>query len=119
MNKVSSFQDFLKLSVCSLLLVAMGGSCGGGEQTFTIEGTLEQASHVRTVVFQEGDRKLDSVFLNEKGQFRIRRTASQPRLFTLVAGNNRFPVILQNGDHVTLRADLSLGTGEYAVSGSP
>lgn len=96
----------------------LGVACSGGEKTFTIEGTLEGTGSVQTVVLQEGDRKLDSVFLAENGRFRLRRTATQPRLFTLVVGTNRFPVILQNGDHLTFRADLAKGDGSYTVSGS-
>src|SRR5690554_4024464 len=113
------FFVFLKVSICGVFLAILAGSCGGNEKTFTIEGTLDNAGLVQTVVLQEGDRTLDSVFLTENGRFRLRRTASQPRLFTLRAGGHRFPVILQNGDHVTFRADLSAADGQYTVSGSP
>lgn len=95
------------------------GSCSGGEQEFVIEGQFKEVGALRTVALYEGERKLDSAFLNESGQFKMRRSASQPRLFSLVVGSHRYPVILQNGDKLTIQADLLEESGEYEVSGSP
>lgn len=94
------------------------GACTGEEKGFLIEGTFTELGHIQTVALYEGDRKLDSAFVNEKGQFRLRRTASHPRLFTLVAGRHHYPVILQNGDKLSIRANLNDENGDYEVSGS-
>src|SRR5690606_7519337 len=92
--------------------------CTDGEKGFVIDGTFKQVGNIQTVVLHEGDRKRDTALLNESGQFKVRRTASHPRLFTLVAGNHHFPVILQNGEHLKIAADLMDKSENYEVSGS-
>ncbi len=99
-------------------LIALLSACTNNEQ-FTIDGQVDHAGNIQTVSLYEGDRKLDSVFLNEQGKFVLRRTASHPRLLTLQAGKNRYHLILQNGDRVAFRADLTSETNEYEISGSP
>lgn len=86
---------------------------------FTLDGRLENAGNIRTVVLYEGDRKLDSAFLNERGEFRFRRAAPHPRLFTLESGKHRYHLILQDGDRASFSADLSQGSETYEISGSP
>lgn len=106
------------------LLVILGWSIGllsacTGDEGFRLDGQVANAGNVKTVLLYEGDRKLDSVFLDEHGAFRFRRTAAHPRLLTLQAGKHRYQVILQNGDQVEFRADLTQGEDTYAVTGSP
>lgn len=96
----------------------MLGSCTGDE-VFIIEGQVVNADHIQTVVLLEGERKLDSVFLDEQGRFNFRRSASHPRLLTLEAGRNRYYLILKNGDRVSFQANLSEPADSYDVSGSP
>lgn len=93
-------------------------SCTGSSDSFLISGQIKNAKHVHALLLFEGERKLDSVFLNEEGRFKMERSASQHRLFTLQAGTERFPLILINGDEVKLNADLSDSTGNYSVEGS-
>ncbi len=90
-----------------------------GNDGFTIDGQIGNAGGVKTVVLYEGERRLDSVFLNEQGRFRFRRTASYPRLFTLEAGRNKYHLILQNGDEVSFRTDFAQESHDYEVTGSP
>lgn len=104
----------LIISGILLLLLACADNTG-----FTLEGQLSNTGSVRTAVLYDGDRKLDSVFLNERGEFRFRRTATHPRLLTLAAGENRYHLVLQPGDQVVLRADLAQESDDYEVSGSP
>src|SRR5690606_21376595 len=85
---------------------------------FTIEGEIQNAGNIRAVTLYEGERKLDSVFLNEQGKFVLHRAASNPRLLTLRAGKNMYHLILQNGDHLTFHTDLKSGGGDYELSGS-
>lgn len=100
------------------ILVFVLAACAHDEQ-FTIEGEVANAGNVRTVSLYEGDRKLDSVFLNERGEFVLQRAASHPRLLTLQAGNHKYHLILQNGDRLTFRADLMSEGNAYEISGSP
>lgn len=110
---------FLIKIVLGLLSIVAFVGCEEGKNEFVIEGVFNHASHIKTAVLYEGERKLDSAFLTENGKFRLRRTASHPRLFTLVAGKNRFPLILQNGETVTLDVDLSGENPDYTIKGSP
>lgn len=100
------------------LLVYVCSACAQNDQ-FTIEGQVANAGNIQTVSLYEGDRKLDSVFLNEQGEFVLRRAAPHPRLLTLQAGNNTYHLILQNGDRLTFRTDLMAEQKAYEISGSP
>ncbi|WP_353183666.1 TlpA disulfide reductase family protein [Parapedobacter lycopersici] len=97
------------------ILVLTGCSNDGG---FVINGRIDNTETVQTVVLYEGDRKLDSAFLTENGQFRFQRATSQPRLLTLEAGKHRYHLILQTGDDVVFAADLANASDVYTVSGS-
>jgi len=108
----------IRLSVITGILACLLSACANDDQ-FTIEGEIHHAGNIRTVVLYEGDRKLDSVFLNEQGEFVLRRAAANPRLFTLQAGNNKYHLILQNGDRVMFRTDLMSEGNTYELSGSP
>lgn len=107
-----------RLTVILGWVVFLLSSCAG-EEAFVIDGQVLHAETVQTVVLYEGDRKLDSVFLDEQGKFTFKRAASHPRLLTLEAGQSRYHLILQNGDRVSFRADLSEPVDTYEVTGSP
>ncbi len=92
-------------------------SCAGDDE-FVIDGQVTHAERIQTVVLYEGERKLDSVFLDEHGRFKFRRTAAHPRLLTLEAGRSRYHLILQNGDRVSFQADLTAPVDSYNVAGS-
>lgn len=89
-----------------------------GDDGFLINGQFHDAGGIHTVVLYEGNRKLDSVFLSENGKFKFRRTAPHPRLFTLEAGGNKYHIIAQNGERISVVASLSQSSDEYEVSGS-
>ncbi len=99
---------------CLLLLT----SCNQGTKEFVIEGVIENAGNVKTVVLIEGDRRLDSAFLTENGRFVLKRLATQPRLFRLEAGKFQYPVIVKNGESLQFKADLQNEGGDYEVAGS-
>ncbi|MGV3763922.1 redoxin domain-containing protein [Parapedobacter sp.] len=99
-------------------VVLLLSSCAGDE-VFVIDGQVLNAQSIQTVALYEGERKLDSVFIDEQGRFKFQRPASHPRLLTLEAGQNRYHLILQNGDRVTFHADLAKPVDTYEVMGSP
>ena len=108
----------IRTVVITGLLVCLLSACTNNDQ-FTIEGEIHNAGNIRAVSLYEGDRKLDSVFLNEQGEFVLRRAASNPRLLTLRAGNHSYHLILQNGDRLTFQTDFDAGGDTYALTGSP
>ncbi|WP_257669134.1 TlpA disulfide reductase family protein [Parapedobacter tibetensis] len=107
-----------KLLVMISWAILIFSACGGHDG-FTVDGQISNAGSTKTVVLYEGERKLDSVFLNEQGKFKLHRTASHPRLLTLVAGKNKYHLILKNGDEVSFEADLMQNADIYKVEGSP
>src|SRR5690606_29608466 len=107
-----------KLIVFLGWVVFLLSSCAGDE-AFVIAGQVLHAEHIQTVALYEGERKLDSAFLDEQGRFRFQRMAPHPRLLTLRAGQNKYHLILQNGHRVSFHADLSKPVDAYEVTGSP
>src|SRR3546814_383297 len=107
-----------RLTVIIGWVVFLLSSCAG-EESFVLDGQVLQADAIQTVVLYEGERKLDSVCFSEQGRFKFRRAASHPRLLTLEAGQRKYHFILQNGDRVSFRADLSKPADTYEVTGSP
>lgn len=101
-----------------LCVLGVGLSSCSSDKNFVINGKLDDASGVQTVVLYEGERKLDSVFLTENGRFKFTRPASQPRLFTLRAGGQQYYLIAQNGETIDFRASLQDEAEHYDVSGS-
>ena len=106
-----------KYTVIVLLAMLVLAGCSN-ESGFVLSGEIGNAGGIKTVVLSEGDRKLDSAFLTETGKFRFQRATSQPRLLTLEVGANRYHLILQPGDDVTFRADATVDSEVYTVSGS-
>ncbi|WP_262250221.1 TlpA disulfide reductase family protein [Parapedobacter soli] len=96
----------------------MFSSCTGND-VFVLDGQITSAESIQTVALYEGERKLDSVFIDEHGRFKFERAASHPRLLTVEAGRSKYHLILENGDRVMFRADLSQPMDSYEVSGSP
>lgn len=107
-----------KLTVILGWILFLLSSCAG-DDVFVIDGQVRNAQSIRTVTLYEGDRKLDSAFLDEQGRFTFQRAASHPRLLSIGAGQSRYHLILQNGDRVSFHADLSKPVEVYEVTGSP
>lgn len=105
---------YVIIAFCALLAAA---ACSG-DNGFVINGKIDNAGGIQTVILYEGDRKLDSAFLTENGKFRFQRATSQPRLLTVEAGTHRYHLILQQGDDVSFQADLTANSDVYVVSGS-
>lgn len=104
-----------QLGIAALSFVALQ-ACDSKEN-IAISGTIENPGNVKVVSFFEGERKLDSVFIADGNRFRFERGSTQPRLLTLVVGNNRYPIILEPGQPVKFETDLQQPE-QYQLSGS-
>ncbi|MGJ1268419.1 TlpA family protein disulfide reductase [Sphingobacterium spiritivorum] len=100
-------------AVLSLIMMA----CSNKEE-YTVSGQIENPGNIKVVSLYEGDRKLDSVYLNESHKFSFVRPSTQARLLSLEAGKKRYYIIAQPGEEVILKADLQKEPYEYEVSGS-
>ncbi len=101
------------------LLVFLFAACGSDKDRFVLDGKLSNVEATKKVLLYEGNDLVDSAFLNEKGEFRFRRNASQPKFYSLSAGNNEYYFVLQNGEQVDFKADLQADLATYDVQGSP
>ena len=99
-----------------LTVLFLLSSCNSTDNIY-ISGTIANPGNVKVVAFYEGERKLDSVYISEGNKFRFERPSTQPRLLTIEAGKNRYPIILEPGKKVEFKADLHQPL-DYEVVGS-
>lgn len=92
-------------------------SCDNTEK-MAISGQIENAGNVKTVVFYEGDRKLDSVFLSDKNKFVFERPATQPRMLILKVGTRKYPMIAEPGKKIKFYTDMMSSDRDYTIEGS-
>lgn len=102
------------LFFCAVLFVVVGCS---NKDTISISGEISNPGNITVVVFYEGERKLDSVFLSDLNKFQFERAATQPRLLSVQIGKNKYPIILTPGEKVTFQADLQKPE-DYQIEGS-
>lgn len=88
------------------------------KDTFVISGQINQAGNIKVVSLYEGDRKLDSVYLNESNKFKFERPASQGRLVSLRVGTNKYDLIVQPGEQIDFNTNLQDSPEKYKVEGS-
>lgn len=105
------------VNILYALTVLIFLSACNSETNISISGTVDNPGNVKVVSFYEGERKLDSVYLSEGNRFRFERPSTQPRLLTLEAGKNRYPIILEPGQKVQFTTDLHHPT-DYEIVGS-
>src|SRR5690606_1234793 len=92
-------------------------SCSNNDE-FVLDGKIENAGDLKKVLLYEGEKVIDSAFLNEKDNFRFRRTALEAKPYTLVVANRSYMLVLQNGDKVNFETDLNKGENYYSIEGS-
>lgn len=93
------------------------GACTNKDQ-FVLDGKIKNAGDLKKVFLYEGNTKIDSAFLNESDEFRFRRSAIEPRIYTLDLGEAQYLFILQNGEKVEFETDLVKDPHAYTVTGS-
>ncbi len=101
------------VAVLNLMLIG----CSNPDQ-YVISGQIENPGNIKVVSLYEGDRKLDSVYLNESQQFTFKRGTTQARLLSLEAGKKRYYFIAQPGEKLTFKADLQKESHVYNIDGS-
>lgn len=97
----------------ALALVA----CSNKDQ-FVLNGQLSNNDNVKKIFLYEGGEMVDSAFLNDKNQFRFRRTAPIPQFYNLKVGDNNYFFVLSNGEEVDFKANVKDPNGNYEIEGS-
>lgn len=92
------------------------GACSNND-VIRVSGHIDNPGNVKVVSFYEGERKLDSVYLADGNKFKFERHATQPRLLSIVVGNNKYPVILTPDEPLSFVADMH-HPEDYQVEGS-
>lgn len=99
------------------IALTMLASCSNNDE-FVLNGQVENAGDLKKVLLYEGEKVIDSAFLNENDKFRFRRTALEAKPYTLVVGNRPYMLVLQNGDKVEFKTDLTQSEDKYQIEGS-
>lgn len=103
--------------VITAFVILFISACSNKEQ-FVLNGKINNAGDLKKVYLYEGNSVIDSAFLNESNEFRFRRSAIEPRMFTLDAGQAQYLFVLQNGEKVKFETDFAKDPFDYEVSGS-
>lgn len=106
---------FLTNIITLLLLSACQAADPDG---FTLSGRIANAESIQKIALFEGEKLVDSIDLDQNGRFSTKGVAPDPTLFELVAGQEAFMLILENGEKIEFNADLSQPK-QYTVKGSP
>ena len=107
----------MKNFIVMALAIFFISSCTNKEQ-FVLNGKIENAGDLKKVYLYEGNAIIDSAFLNESNEFRFRRSAVEPRIYTLDAGQAQYLFVLQNGENVSFATDFSKDPLQYVITGS-
>ena len=97
-------------------------SCGESTNEFTVTGNLENAVG-KTIFLSEytiaGPQTIDSVVVNEKGNFELKGNTSYPKFFMIRSEPNAFVAILvDSADALTITGDFNDFMNTNKISGS-
>lgn len=88
-----------------------------GEGNYLLTGHIDNAGQHNTVMLYEGETLVDSVTVDNDGDFSIKGTTDGPVLYELVVGERSYILVLEDGDNVELSVDMENPTA-YTVEGS-
>ena len=105
-----------------IAIITMLSSCGH-KNTFTIEGTIDNAAG-KTFYLEEitpdGAQFIDSITLDNKGSFKIQHELPYPTFYNLHCSDIDYVVLLpQAGEKLEISGDATAFSLTYHVSGSP
>ena len=99
-----------------MLLIAVS-ACKNNDEVI-LKGKFENAAGLQKVALYKGDQLVDSVILNENGEFKFAFISPETDFYYLSAAQKTYPLIAKNGDQIGFKADFSNEAGEYELSGS-
>lgn len=98
-------------------LIALISACKNND-SFTVEGKIENAGDLKKVFLYQNNELVDSAFLNENNEFTFKRVSADPDFFNLSLGDKSITFIAQNGDDIAFTFDSPSPESTYEVSGS-
>ncbi|MGO1520098.1 MAG: redoxin domain-containing protein [Sphingobacterium sp.] len=107
------------LFLTHIFAVVLFSACNAAsDDNFILSGRIENAGPLKTLMLYQGETVVDSISLDSRGNFQFEGIATEPALYELVAEQQSYMLILENGEDVEFNADLNQ-TGKYTVKGSP
>lgn len=101
-----------------MLLLSITLAACSAKDEFRINGKVLHGGEIKKVMLYEGETLIDSAFLDDKAEFRFRRSAIEPRFYTLELGQEYYFLAAKNGDVIDFEVDLTKDPRGYKVSGS-
>jgi len=110
-----------KILLISLLFAVMY-SCNTGTNEFLVKGKLENANG-KTVFLSEftetGPKTVDSIKVDDKGEFKLKGNTSYPRFFMLrTSPNQGITLIIDSADVLKVSGDFEDIANTYKIEGS-
>ncbi len=117
--------DFKKSSVLKIIIltaITVFNSCTNNNE-FVINGKAVNAEKVNKVYLFAADstgnmRAVDSTFLNEDQEFKLKYASVQPRFYQLIIGDNSYMIIAKNGNKINFETDFRNPNKAYEAKGS-
>src|SRR5690606_22962833 len=98
-------------------LIFFSACNAANDDSFILAGRIDNAPQLRSIVLYEGETFVDSIALDESGNFYMEGTALEPTLYELLVEQESYMLILENGEKVEFKADLN-APRQYTVKGS-
>ena len=114
----------ITLLIVILTLAACHHRSGNEALTFTIEGTLGNASnrmlYIEEITPDNGAQFVDSLPCDRDGHFRFKGSMSYPTFYSVnVSADNCVVLLPADGEEITLSGDANSLATTYRVQGSP
>lgn len=111
-----------KLFGFSLLLMFVGLSCKPiFNNKFTVSGEIQGAAGQQLKLMEFTNKQvitIDSVVLAENGAFELKANTNQPTVFVLNLDGRLIPFLAENGNEISVRADIGTYDKAYEITGS-
>ena len=106
------------LSLFPLVAALLFSACSmGGGDHYTLSGRIDNADQLNSLLLYEGETLVDSIAVDNAGNFSTEGTTSEPALYELVIGQQSYMLVLENGEKVDLQVDMEK-PAQYTVTGS-
>ena len=106
------------LKLTRIFILVLLTACNSAEDDkFSLTGSIQNAGESTLIEMYEGETLVDTIPLDDQGQFYYEGNAPHAVLYTLVVGQRPFLLVVNNGEKVEFKADLK-DPGNYMVEGS-
>lgn len=99
------------------VLIFFSACNAANEDNFILTGHIDNADQLNSILLYEGETFVDSIALDNDGNFYMEGAAAEPTLYELVVEQQSFMLVLENGEKVEFNVDLNT-PDQYVVKGS-